>query len=173
MRVHRHRSRCAYTATAAGRTAPAGRLSSTHPSWRARCATQSTSVLWRARLRGDGDAHTAQAEEDHRAGWPPLCGSRLQECAQSRRSSHLPATPRRWQRGLESDHPVLGPPSGASRWTVEHRGPRAGRDRVQFALPRQRQGITRVDPMFARFYWHIPDFFLSQSSSILSRPISE
>jgi hypothetical protein len=43
----------------------------------------------------------------------------------------------------------------------------------QFALPGQRQGIKAADPAFARFYGHIPDFFLSQSSSILSRPISQ
>src|SRR5690606_13408818 len=43
----------------------------------------------------------------------------------------------------------------------------------QFALPGQRQWFDGADPLLAVFYWLIPDFFLSQSSSIFNRPISE
>ena len=43
----------------------------------------------------------------------------------------------------------------------------------QLALPDQCQGIIGTDPAPALFYRLIPDFFLSQSSSIFSRPISE
>src|SRR3989338_7248504 len=46
-------------------------------------------------------------------------------------------------------------------------------DSCQFALPGQRQWFDGADPLLAVFYWLIPDFFLSQSSSIFSRPISE
>ena len=43
----------------------------------------------------------------------------------------------------------------------------------QFALPGQRQGFDGAHPLTAVFYGLIPDFFLSQSSSIFNRPISE
>ena len=46
-------------------------------------------------------------------------------------------------------------------------------DTCQFALFGQRQGVLGVYPLPPVRYRLIPDFFLSQSSSILSRPISE
>src|SRR4030065_2351912 len=50
---------------------------------------------------------------------------------------------------------------------------RGTRHPYQFALPGQRQWFDVLDPLLAIFSWLIPDFFLSQSSSIFSRPISE
>jgi hypothetical protein len=46
-------------------------------------------------------------------------------------------------------------------------------DTRQFTLPGQRQGILTVYPVPPVLYRLIPDFFLSQSRSIFSRPISE
>ena len=46
-------------------------------------------------------------------------------------------------------------------------------DAGECALPDDRQGIKRAYPGAAVRYWPIPDFFLSQSSSIFNRPISE
>jgi hypothetical protein len=43
----------------------------------------------------------------------------------------------------------------------------------KLALPGQCQRIIGADPVLAVFYRLIPDFFLSQSSSIFKRPISE
>jgi hypothetical protein len=40
-------------------------------------------------------------------------------------------------------------------------------------LPDHWQGIKLAYPRSAILYWPIPDFFLSQSSSIFNRPISE
>jgi len=46
-------------------------------------------------------------------------------------------------------------------------------DTRQYTLPGQRQGIFTIYPAPPVLYRLIPDFFLSQSSSIFSRPISE
>jgi hypothetical protein len=46
-------------------------------------------------------------------------------------------------------------------------------DTCQFALFGQRQWVLGVYPVPPVLYRLIPDFFLSQSSSIFSRPISE
>ena len=46
-------------------------------------------------------------------------------------------------------------------------------DTCQIALSGQRQWVLGVYPVPPVLYRLIPDFFLSQSSSILSRPISE
>ena len=50
---------------------------------------------------------------------------------------------------------------------------RGTRHTGQFTLPGQGQWFMRAHPACPRGYRHSPDFFLSQSSSILSRPISE
>ncbi len=46
-------------------------------------------------------------------------------------------------------------------------------DTCQFALSGQRQWVFSVYPVPPVLYRLIPDFFLSQSNSIFSRPISE
>ena len=46
-------------------------------------------------------------------------------------------------------------------------------DARECALSDYRQGIKQAYPGSAVLYWPIPDFFLSQSSSIFNRPISE
>ena len=46
-------------------------------------------------------------------------------------------------------------------------------DASECTLPGKRQGVQQANPGPAIRYWSIPDFFLSQSNSIFSRPISE
>ena len=60
-------------------------------------------------------------------------------------------------------------PVGGRVWRID-RGPG---DPGQVAWSGQRDGIMGADPLPARCDRLIPDFFLSQSSSIFSRPISE